>query len=173
MLALKKGLRYRLITGLLILFNVITFSYFSLKEHDQQIALVTKEAKSRELLISEKNMIVSSLASTVAGREELQKRYNSSYDKNFITRANKTLLPQIQVKDKAIKELQDKLEKINNKIMQIKNSGTISTILFGTIAIIVIKLLLQVVSLILIADLRTLLKTNDEDGSSSSFNSIN
>lgn len=147
LLAIQKEFRSRLLMVLLIIFNVISFSFFTFEQYEQSTSDITAIINRINILKEQKRNLENAIIANSKSLIDTNKLYKKSINTKYITRANSYFLPRIKKLEQQENVLRNNLFDNNQELARLKVNRSKESIIIGYIALIFLKIFLQLVSI--------------------------
>ena len=150
-LGLQSGLKSKFIAYMLILFNSVSFSYYSYQIYCSKIDKINEAKIYNANLDQRRNTVELEIKELKAELGKMNSVYRESLSKGYISSSSKSIIPRITKLENELTKKSDNLKSI-----RITSYESEYVVLLTTIFVIVLKIILQLSSIYLIRlDLQT------------------
>jgi hypothetical protein len=154
LLSIGNDLRSKLLMVLLVLYNIVSFSFYTVGEYEKEVLSIDQNIVKLGLFMEEKGMLQKEYDSIEAELSKSRNLYETAVKNKYVTRANELYLPRIASLEGRFKEVLLSYKALTKKISNINDLKSKKTLLVGVIALLFLKFALQLVQILFVRLLR-------------------
>jgi hypothetical protein len=147
LLSIGSDLRSKVLMVLLVLYNIVSFSFYTVGEYEKEVLSINQNIVKLGLFMEEKGMLQKEYESIEVELSKSRNLYESAVKNKYVTRANELYLPRIASLEGRFKEVSLNYTALNKKISNINDSKSKKSLLVGVIALLFLKFALQLVQI--------------------------
>jgi hypothetical protein len=142
---------------------VISFSFFSISVYEKKASYITSAESTHTVSKSEKARLIEELEAVKKELLSVRSLYGDAVKNKYITKANTTYLPRLDLLEKREQSLSKKIGSLSGKISETSAVKSKNVLLVGTCALIFLKIILQIVSILFLDRLKTYAENNRQE----------